>query len=143
MLGLRLPVYLSMIIPADFRTSFSLYKNLPYARSVYGTHSIHRRWLSSFVRSKTCRRAVTVKFVVSRCAFCKLRKDFGFFCSVNHLNGGRVTQITTQRAHQFRALARRERKSFNRKYPKMLKNFALSTMSIPFDEKMNIWISYI
>ena len=27
------------------------------------------------------------KFVVSRCAFCKLRRNFGFFCSVNHLSG--------------------------------------------------------
>ena len=98
---------------------------------------------ASFVRSKTCRRAVTVKFVVSRCAFCKLRRDFGFYCSVNHLSGGRVTQITTQRAHQFRALARLERKSFIRKHPKKLKKFALSTMSSPFDERMNIGISYI
>ena len=27
------------------------------------------------------------KFVVPRCAFCKLRRNFEFFCSVNHLNG--------------------------------------------------------
>ena len=26
-------------------------------------------------------------FVVSRCAFCKIRKNFGFSCSVNHLSG--------------------------------------------------------
>ena len=26
-------------------------------------------------------------FVVSRCAFCKLQRNFGFFCSVNHLSG--------------------------------------------------------
>ena len=26
----------------------------------------------------------------SRCAYCKLRKDFGFFCSVNHLSEGGV-----------------------------------------------------
>jgi len=32
----------------------------------------------------------TTKFVVSRCTFCKLRRDFGFFCSVNHLNRGGV-----------------------------------------------------
>ena len=30
---------------------------------------------------------VIAKFVVSRCAFCKRRGNFGFFCSVNHLNG--------------------------------------------------------
>ena len=30
---------------------------------------------------------IPAKFVVSGCTFCKLRKDFGFFCSVNHLNG--------------------------------------------------------
>ena len=36
--------------------------------------------------------------------------------AVNHLSGGGVMQITTLTpAHQFRALARRERKSFNRK----------------------------
>ena len=27
------------------------------------------------------------KFVVSRCVFCKLQRNFGFFCSVNHLGG--------------------------------------------------------
>ena len=27
------------------------------------------------------------KFVVSRCAFCKLRRNCGFFCFVNHLSG--------------------------------------------------------
>ena len=30
----------------------------------------------------------TAKFVVSSCAYCKLRRDFGFFCSVNHLIEG-------------------------------------------------------
>ena len=30
---------------------------------------------------------VIAKFVVSRCAFCKLGGNFGFFCSLNHLNG--------------------------------------------------------
>ena len=30
------------------------------------------------------------KFVVSRCAFWKLRGDFGFFCSVNHFSEGGV-----------------------------------------------------
>ena len=28
------------------------------------------------------------KFVLSRCALCTLRRDFGFFCSVNLSNGG-------------------------------------------------------
>ena len=28
-----------------------------------------------------------IKFVLWRCAFCKLRRNFGFFCSVNHLSG--------------------------------------------------------
>ena len=32
----------------------------------------------------------TIKFVVSRCVLCKLRRDLGFFCSVNHLSGGGV-----------------------------------------------------
>ena len=27
------------------------------------------------------------KFVVSRCTFCKLQRNFGFFCSVNHVSG--------------------------------------------------------
>ena len=37
-----------------------------------------------------------------------------FLFHVNHPSGCGVAQITTQRAHQFRALERRERKSFNR-----------------------------
>ena len=32
----------------------------------------------------------TAKFVVSSCPYCKLRRDFGFFCSVNHLSEGEV-----------------------------------------------------
>ena len=28
-----------------------------------------------------------MKFIVSHCAICKLRRKFGFFCSVNHLSG--------------------------------------------------------
>ena len=32
----------------------------------------------------------TAKFVVSHCALCRLRRDFGFFCSVNLLSGGEV-----------------------------------------------------
>ena len=35
-------------------------------------------------------RAFTAKFVVSRCAFCKLRRNFGFFCSVNNFSEGGV-----------------------------------------------------
>ena len=34
---------------------------------------------------RTC--SFTAKLVVSRCAFWKLRRNFGFFCSVNQLNG--------------------------------------------------------
>ena len=34
-------------------------------------------------------------FVVSRCAFCKIRKNFGFFCSVNHLSGPLRKQMCT------------------------------------------------
>ena len=47
--------------------------------------------------------SVTVKFVVSRCAFCELRKDFGFFCSVNHESEWRqgYTDHSTICAHQF------------------------------------------
>ena len=33
---------------------------------------------------------ITAKFVVSRCAYRKLRRDFGFFCSVNHFGEGGV-----------------------------------------------------
>ena len=29
---------------------------------------------------------IPAKFAVSGCAFCKLQKDFGFFCSINHLS---------------------------------------------------------
>ena len=32
----------------------------------------------------------TAKFVVSRCSHCKLRRNFGFFCSVNHFSEGWV-----------------------------------------------------
>ena len=66
----------------------------------------------------------TVNFIVSRRSFCKHRRDFGFFCftSIILIVCG-VTQITTQRAHQFWALEKRERKSFIRK-SKKLKNFA-------------------
>ena len=31
---------------------------------------------------------ITAKFVVSRCEYRKLRRDFGFFCSVNHFGEG-------------------------------------------------------
>ena len=34
--------------------------------------------------------SLTAKFVVSRCAYCKLRRDFGFYCSVNHFSEGGV-----------------------------------------------------
>ena len=34
--------------------------------------------------------SVTAKFVVLRCAFWKLRRDFRFFCSVNHISEGGV-----------------------------------------------------
>ena len=33
---------------------------------------------------------VTAQFIVSRCVYCKLRRDFGFFCSVNHFSEGGV-----------------------------------------------------
>ena len=32
----------------------------------------------------------TAKFVLSRCAFCKRTREFGFFCSVNHFGEGGV-----------------------------------------------------
>ena len=32
----------------------------------------------------------TATFVVWRCPFCKLRRDFGFFCSIKHLSEGGV-----------------------------------------------------
>ena len=41
----------------------------------------------------------TVKFVVSYCMFCKLQRDFGFVCSLNHLSGVGLTQITMQSDH--------------------------------------------
>ena len=31
---------------------------------------------------------VTAQFIVSRCVYCKLRRDFRFFCSVNHFSEG-------------------------------------------------------
>ena len=47
---------------------------------------------------------VIAKFVVSRCAFCKLRGNFGFFCSVNHLNGPirkHMFTCTSSKGHGF------------------------------------------
>ena len=38
---------------------------------------------------------IMAKFVVSRCVFRKLRRNFGFFCSVNHLSGPLRKQIIT------------------------------------------------
>jgi len=38
----------------------------------------------------------TAKFVVSRCAFGKLRRNFGFFCSVNHRSGPRRKHMFTR-----------------------------------------------
>ena len=35
---------------------------------------------------------ITAKFVVSRCEYCKLRKDFRFFCSVNYFSEGGVNE---------------------------------------------------
>ena len=35
------------------------------------------------------------KFVVSHCAFCKLRRNFGFFCSVSYLSGPLRKHILT------------------------------------------------
>ena len=45
-------------------------------------------WLLPLYNMKcSLRRRLIAKFVVSRCAFCKLRRNFGFFCSINHLSG--------------------------------------------------------
>ena len=52
-------------------------------------HETNQSGRVKFITSSTSR-LVTAKFVVSRCAFCKLRRDFGFFCSVNHLSEGGV-----------------------------------------------------
>ena len=38
---------------------------------------------------------LTAKFVVSCCAYRKVRRDFGFFSSVNHLSEGRVNANQT------------------------------------------------
>ena len=37
----------------------------------------------------------TVKFVVLLCQFCKVRRDFGFFCSINHLSDVGFHKIIT------------------------------------------------
>ena len=39
--------------------------------------------------------SIIAKFVVSRSAFCKLRRNFGSFCSVNHLSGPLRKQMFT------------------------------------------------
>ena len=33
---------------------------------------------------------LTAKFVLSRCSYCKFRRNFGFFCSVSHFSEGAV-----------------------------------------------------
>ena len=48
---------------------------------------LRRHFLMKYFFSPS-RQWFTAKFVVSRSAFCKLRKDFGFFFSVKHLIGG-------------------------------------------------------
>jgi len=63
----------------------------------------------------------TGKFVVSRCTFCKLWRDLGFFCSVNHLSGsgvnanhntgrGRYARIFKSRSNPTRLRVMAERK---------------------------------
>ena len=51
-------------------------------------------WLKKYAswEYKTCHPGSlnSGKFIVSRWVFCKLRKDFGFFCSVNHFSEGGV-----------------------------------------------------
>ena len=35
---------------------------------------------------------LTAKFVISNCEYCKLQRDFVFFCSVDHFSEGRVDE---------------------------------------------------
>ena len=52
---------------------------------------------------KSCVTSVTItKFVVSRCAFCKLRRNFGFFCSVNYLSGSLRKHMTFVYLYEFK-----------------------------------------
>ena len=46
------------------------------------------------------------KFVVSRCAFFKLRRDFGFFCSANHLSGAGLCKSQRNALAHLRPLPR-------------------------------------
>ena len=46
---------------------------------------LDRRSGASVSRKRTVISSL-IKRLVSRCSFCKLRKNFGFFCFVNHLN---------------------------------------------------------
>ena len=39
--------------------------------------------------------SIIAKFIVSCCAFCKLQRNFGFSCSVNHLSGPLRKQMFT------------------------------------------------
>ena len=74
-----------------------------FARKSYvRTHGkITRQWKSTLSSDTDVRRSfspltLTVKFVVSRCAFCKLRRSFGFFLfSVNHPSGPRRKHMFT------------------------------------------------
>ena len=60
-----------------------LYPNLE--EILYNAHNWQSRQLMFTLLRKLLH--FTAKFVVSRCAFCKLRRNLGFFRSINHLSG--------------------------------------------------------
>ena len=54
------------------------------ARKNKGIYITHKKNISFEFLKKS---PLIAKFVVSRCAFCKLQRNFGFFCSVNQSSG--------------------------------------------------------
>ena len=61
---------------------------LLYVDSDHSFHSASSWFFATCsVNSNHLIHSFTVKCVVSRCTFCKLWRNFGFFCSVNHLSG--------------------------------------------------------
>ena len=48
-----------------------------YTVNQLGNHTGKKKHMHNFI----------AKFIVSCCVFCKLQRNFGFFCCINHLSG--------------------------------------------------------
>ena len=77
------PILGSVNYEAAWR-QFLVYKNYGMARQ---TPCHLQNPVSRESRQKQLKVLLIAKFFVSRCEFCKLQRNFGFFCSINHLSG--------------------------------------------------------